>query len=215
MPRRDVRCRALRVTAGPALTALLLLTSGCGAGDGPASLPDDTYQRVLAQGVDPALVHSIELDGYELAEQSAGVLGDSDYGATYLPAEPPFTDEVRLTVRAGGYDEARCEQDPLSGPSGGTSIAVESCEADASGWYRTAAGWHEYVLARDGLHLALSAPTDAVDRETLIAAARDARPQDATASVTMTPSSPVTRGDLPTTGDGAPVDPGGTDRPGG
>lgn len=198
---------------------LLVLISGCGAegsgaDDGPAPLPDDTYQRVLSQGVDPALVHTIELAGFELAEQSASVLGDSDYGATYLPVEPPFTDEVRLTVRSGDYDEARCGRDPI-GNSSGISVAVASCEADAGGWYRTGGDWQEYVVVRSGHHLILGAPTGAVDRQDLIEAALEARPQDGTADPPSSPASPATRGDLPTTGDGAPVDPGGTDRPGG
>lgn len=122
--------------------AVLLLTTGCGADDGdaggdPAPLGDDTYQRVVGQGADRALVYTVELPGFELAEQSAGVLGDSDYGATYLPADPPYTAEVSLEVRAGEYDEARCERDPLRGPTGAAPVAVESCEPEVDGWYRT------------------------------------------------------------------------------
>lgn len=198
----------------------LLLTAACGtetssADDGPAPLPDDTYRRVLDQGVDPDLVHTIELSGFELAEQSAGVLGDSDYGATYLPVEPPYTTEVHLGVKAGTYDTARCEHDRLHGASGGNPAPVASCEPDANGWYRTGGGWQEYVVLGDGHVLTISAPATAVDRDDLVEAALGARHQDGDAISPAPPSSPVTRGDLPTTGDGAPVDPYGTSAPGG
>lgn len=207
--------------ASIALTVLcLVLTTGCGAGDGaaedgPAPLSDDTYQRVVGQGVDRALVYTIQLPGFDLAEQSAGVVGESDYGATYLPVDPPYTTEVSLEVRAGGYDDARCEREPLRGPTGAAPAAVESCEPEADGWYRTAGDQHEYVVAGAGHHLVLGGPAEAVDRDTLTAAALGARSQEGTGASPAQPSSPVTRGDLPTTGDGAPVDPRGTDRPGG
>lgn len=204
----------------PVVLAGLLVSAGCGSDDAggddrPAKLSDDTYERVVAQGVDPALVHTIELPGFELAEQSAGVLGDADYGAVYLPEEPPYTAEVHLEVRAGGYDASRCESDPLRGSAGGAATAVESCEAEADGWYRAGGDRHEFVVGRAGHHLVLSAPAEAVGREALTEAALGARPQGGTASSPAQPSSPVTRGDLPSTGDGAPMDPGGTSRPGG
>ena len=212
--------QAVRTAAGLALAAMLLLSSGCGtdAGpidDGPAPLPEDTYQEILGQGVDPALVYTIELPGFELAEQSAGVLGDSDYGAVYLPAEPPFTTEVYLEVTRGTYSEARCERDPLRGPSGGGPATVVQCEPDADGWYRTGGGWHEYVVSRAGHHLTVGAPSDAVDRNALTQAALGARRQDETSTSPAPRSSPADRGDLPTFGDGAPVDPHGASPPGG
>lgn len=192
---------------------ILLLAAGCGtesaaAGDGPAPLPDATYQRVLGQGVDPALVYVVEVPGFELAEQSAGVLGDADYGATYVTKGGVATVEAHLRVSRGSYDAARCASEPLG------SGAV-SCVADDKGWYRTGGGQHEYVVASDGHVLALSAPVDAVDRADLVAAALGARRQDGGDITPVAPPTPVTRGDLPTTGDGAPVDPYGTNPPGG
>lgn len=204
---------------GPSLAVLLLLASGCGTGsgtdDGPDPLPEETYQRVLSQGVDPDLVHTIELPGFELAEQSAGVLGDADYGAVYLPVEPPYTVEVYLMVKVGSYDQSRCERDSLPGPSGDFPAAVESCEVEAGGWYRRSVDAHEYVVRLDGHHLVVGAPSDALDREVLTTAALSARRQDGTTSSPLPPSSPVTRGDLPSNGDGAPVDPYGESPPGG
>lgn len=219
--RNDRRRRRTTASAASLPTAaLLLLTTACGterpgADDGPAPLPEDTYQRVLAQGVDPDLVHTIEVSGFELAEQSAGVLGDAGFGATYVPEEPPYTTEVHLAVRSGGYDAQRCRTEPLTGPSGGSPAPVETCESDATGWYRVGGGWQEYVVLGAGRVLTISAPATEVDREDLVAAALGARHQDGQAITPATPSAPVTRGDLPTTGDGAPVDPHGTGAPGG
>ncbi len=209
----------LEGTVGLALAAVLVL-AGCsneasGADEDPAPLPADTYQRVLGQGVDPALVHTIDLRGFELAEQSAGVLGGADYGATYLPAEPPFTTEVYLEVRSGTYDDARCDREPLGGAGGGTPAPLESCEPAPGGWYRTGGEWHEYVVLGAGLHLTVGAPSDAVDREALAEAALGARRHDGTTIAPARRSSPVTRGDVPTNGDGAPLDPYGTSPPGG
>lgn len=208
------------IASAAGLSAALLLATGCGtegsvADDGPAPLADDTYGRVLAQGVDPALVHTIELPGFELAEQSAGVLGDADYGATYLPAEPPYTTEVQLVVRSGTYDAERCGTEPLHGPTVGSPAPVESCEPDATGWYRVGGGRQEYVVVGAGHVLTVSAPATAVDRADLTEAALGARHQDGEVITPATPSSPVPRGDLPTTGDGAPVDPYDSAAPGG
>ena len=212
--------RTTATAAGLSAAALMLLAAGCGSEesgteDGPTPLPDETYRRVLAQGVDPAAVYTIELPGFELAEQSAGVLGDSDYAATYVPVDPPYTTEVRLQVSSGTYDAERCASEPLQGPTGGSPAAVESCEPDADGWYRTGGVWHEYVVLDTGRVMRISAPATAVDRDDLVEAVLGARHQDGEAITPATPSSPVTRGDLPTTGDGAPFDPYGADKPGG
>lgn len=207
--------------AAAGLSALvLLLTTACGTDDsgtagGPAPLPEDTYRRVLAQGVDAAAVYTIEIPGFELAEQSAGVVGDSDYGATYVPVDPPSTTEVHLQVSSGTYDADRCASGPLQGATGGTPSPVEACEPDATGWYRTGGGRQEYVVLDAGHVITVSGPTAGVDRQDLVDAALGARHQDGAGITPVTPSSPVTRGDLPTTGDGAPVDPYGSDAPGG
>lgn len=212
--------RRLGPLSGAATILTLLLTTACGteesaAEHGPEPLPDDTYRRVIGQGADPGAIYTIELPGFELAEQSAGVLGDADYGATYVPVDPPYTTQVHLQVASGTYDAARCDRDALPGPDGGSPVPVESCEPDGTGWYRTAGEWQEYVVL-DGDHvLRISAPAAAVDRDDLVAAALGARHQDGGAITPAPPSSPVTRGDLPTTGDGAPVDPYDPDRAGG
>ncbi|WP_435769119.1 hypothetical protein [Nocardioides sp. SYSU DS0651] len=207
----NARQQVVRVAASLAVSTTLLLGAGCGTdrggADDAARLPDETYRRVLSQGVDPGLVYTIELPGFELAEQSAGVVGDSDYAAVHLPVDPPLTTEVYLEVRSGPYATARCERDLLRGATGGSPVAVDSCEPDDEGWYRTGGDWHEYVVRRAGHHLVLGAPTAAVDRETLTETALEARRHDQTATVPASPSSPPTRGDLPTSGDGAPIDP--------
>lgn len=91
--------------------------------------------------------------------------------------------EVYLKVNRGSYDGARCERDPLPGPSEGFLATVQSCEPDAGGWYRTGGDWHEYVARRAGHHLTVGASLGAVDREALVGAALDARRQDETATL--------------------------------
>lgn len=206
-----------------ALAGLVPLSSACGAStgaasDGPEPLPDDTYRQVIEQGTDPALVYSIEIPGFEVAVQSAGVVGGSDYAVTYVPTDPPLASQVYLEVRDGSYGGARCKRDPLRGPDGGYSTLVESCEPDASGWYRSGDDWHEYVARHAEHHLVVGGPP-AVERDVLIEAALGARHQDGSMPSSSTPAtpmqSPTTRGDLPGTGDGAPVDPHGSNAPGG
>jgi hypothetical protein len=223
MPTDIAFARAARVMGRIALAGLLPLSSGCAAGtdaagDGPEPLPDDTYRQVVEQGTDPALVYVIEVAGFEAATQSAGVVGGSDYAVTYVPTDPPLTSQIYLEVRAGSYDEARCERDPLRGTDDAYSTLVESCEADASGWYRSGDDWHEYVARHAGHHLTVGAPP-AVERQVLIEAALGARRQDGSTPSSSTPATPMqspsTRGDLPGTGDGAPVDPHGSDVPSG
>jgi hypothetical protein len=223
MPTNSASARAFKALGWIALAGFLAFSSACGsstdkaASDGPRPLPDDAYRQVVEQGADPALVYVIEIPGFEAATQSAGVVGGSDYGVTYVPTDPPLTSQIYLEVRAGSYDEARCERDPLRGSDGAYATLVESCEPDASGWYRSGDDWHEYVARYAGHHLTVGGPS-AVERQVLIEAALGARRQDGSSpsSAPAAPmQSPSTRGDLPGTGDGAPVDPHGSNAPDG
>ncbi|QYJ04011.1 hypothetical protein KUV85_17070 [Nocardioides panacisoli] len=210
----------LRLRSATAVAALcLFVLTSCGerpsaasTEDGPAPLSDATVERVLAQGVDPALVHTIDLPGFTLVEHSAGVVGDADYGAFYA-AEPP-TDPVWFEVAAGGFGGQRCRTQPLVTPST-APLDVAECRPDGDdGWYRVGGDRHEYVLEARGHHLRLSAPTGAIDRATMRSALVGARDRAGNQPVPA-PSTPVERGDLPSTGDGAPVDPCATECPGG
>lgn len=180
-------------------------------GDGPRPLDAETYQRVLAQGVDPAAVHVIDLAGFDLQEQSAGVVGDDEYGAIYTRGNTVAYFQVAGNV----FDESTCAAGALWLPTG-DSYDVETCEPDDAGWYRTAGSHHEYVVQRGDYVLNVVAPLDAATRDDLSAALLGAIPQEDAASAPSSskPSAPapestdlplMERGDLPPAGDGAPM----------
>jgi hypothetical protein len=167
--------------------------------DSPStSLSDEVLERLAARGVAPNLVYVVDLPGYELAEQSAGVVGNDGFGATYVSQDGS---QVTLSVDHGRISDDLC-------------AAATTCESDATGLYRVEADRHEYLAEPAGdVLLRLAAPTDDVDRSTLGAATTDAHLVEAAApaSASDTPTT-VERGDLPSTGDGAPnntVGPGG------
>jgi hypothetical protein len=171
-------------------------------------LSDAVLGRLAAQGVAPDLVYTVELPGYELAEQSVGVVGDDGFGAIYVS---PEGGQVELTVDRGRFSDALCAETPIRDAD--PPAAPTTCERDGSGWYRAGGGRHEYVVARRDHVLRLNASTEDVDRTALDTAVTGARHVDAASSDGTAPSpSPAERGDLPASGDGAPdnsVGPGG------
>lgn len=161
---------------------LLLVTAACGQG---AALSGPTMDRVLGQGVAPDLIYLVELPGYELAEQSIGVVNEKGFGAFYTSAEGG---QVELRVDRGPY---RC---------------VGTCERDGDGWYAVHEGRHEYVAVGERHHLRLIGDVERVDRAVLREAAEGARPV-VTEGTPSPPPDPVERGDLPSHGDMAPLNP--------
>ena len=165
-------------------------------------------RRRAAQGVAPDLVYTVELPGYELAEQSVGVIGDEGFGASYVS---PDGRQAELTVDRRQSDDGMCTETPIRHAD--TPSPPTTCERDGIGWYRAGGGRHEYLAVRGDHTLRLNAPIADVDRATLGAAVTNARHVTRAASETTAPSSsPPERGDLPATGDGAPnntVGPGG------
>lgn len=159
-------------------------------------------------GTPTELAYTVELPGYELADQSVGVVGEDGFGAVYVSPEGR---EVELTVDRGRFSDGLCRETPLRHTDPPT--APTTCERDGTGWYRAGGGRHEHVVVRGDHVLRLNGPIEEVDRATLGTAVSQARPADGAASdPTTRPSGPVERGDLPATGDGAPdnsVGPGG------
>lgn len=169
--------------------------------------------RLRAEGVAPELVYEVELDGYELAEQSVGVMGDDGFGAVYVSPDGP---QVTLRVEWGTFSDDVCPETPLAGTE--TPTSPVACERDDAGWYRVAGDAHEYVVARGGRVLRLAGPRSAIGRAELESASVDARHVGGAGDggngdgTTGPPPTPIERGDLPATGDGAPdndVGPGG------
>ncbi|MDT9680766.1 hypothetical protein RND61_01480 [Streptomyces sp. TRM76323] len=189
----------------PAALALLLLLAACGTRTAGADVPDRAglEARAAALQTRPEHVYVTEADGFDLAEQSVGVLGDDGFSATYVS---PGGGAITLAVERGGVDAASCAELPAvsaTGPAG------TPCEKDGAGWYRASDGAHAYVRAENGLRVRVSADRS-VDRDTLRGAAERAhRASDEELDAVLPElrpgaGEPVERGDLPPVGDGAP-----------
>ncbi|MFI9582986.1 hypothetical protein ACIHCQ_14320 [Streptomyces sp. NPDC052236] len=185
---RAVRRRLPLVLLLPlALTAL----AGCGT-ESAGSSPDRSELEARARYMQSALEHIYvtEADGYDLATQSVGVLGGDGFSSVYVSKTGG---QLRLEVDRGTLTEANCAK----------------CERDGTLWYSASDGAHTYARAEDGHVVRIGADQAAVDRDTLRAAAKAARPADdqeldELLPEQQAPASPVERGDLPPEGDGAP-----------
>ncbi|WP_437048480.1 hypothetical protein [Streptomyces sp. enrichment culture] len=162
--------------------------------------------RARALGVAPELVHVTEAAGYTLARQSVGVLGDDGFSATYVAHGSGA--RFRLSVERGSIDADTCPRQPV----GDTSGERTRCMREGGLWYRTGAGGHEYARPGDGYVVRVWGEADAVPRDVLRAAARAVRRPGAAEAATLLPAPrlagtepPVERGDLPSFGDGAPL----------
>ncbi|GAA1425317.1 membrane protein [Streptomyces thermospinosisporus] len=203
-----------------------LLLTGCGAEQaGPAQaaaspkteashskteVSRELGARARALGIAPELVYVTEAPGFTLAQQSVGVFGADGFSATYVSRQGGR--QIRLSVDRGSLSDAGCDD-----------MAQPACERDGElqdAWYRAAEeGQQVYLLPKDGLVVRLAADTG-VPREVLRKAARDAHRPTENEEVTdllppaqenedqpgspSSPTTPVERGDLPSTGDGAP-----------
>ncbi|GGU38184.1 hypothetical protein [Streptomyces lavendofoliae] len=204
--------RLLGVTA--ALTAAL---AGCGtrtAADGADR--SELEARARAAQVAIENVYVTEVPGYEVAEQSVGVVGADGFSATYVNAGTGA--RIRLTVDRSSLDAAGCPGTPLVAGDGAPGGGDVECEADGGHWYRTSGTRHEYATGTDGRVVRLDADRGTVDRATLRRAAEAAHAAgDAELDVVLPTARPAggvpaERGDLPPVGDGAPdneVDAGG------
>ncbi|ARX86333.1 hypothetical protein SMD44_05804 [Streptomyces alboflavus] len=184
--------------------------AGSGAGSTPSRA--DLEDRARAAQTRTAHVYVTEADGFTLAEQSVGVLGDDGFQAVYVAKRGGA--QIKVGVERGTVDDTSCR---------GLYPPAKRCEKDGKGWYRTSGpgspdstdasgSWHAYVRSEHGLRIQLSADPGLVDRDTLRAAAEkahraDAAELDAVLPMKTSPTAPVERGDIPRDGDGAPQDP--------
>jgi hypothetical protein len=157
------------------------LLSGCGSG---SALSQSVIDQARRQGAALDLMYVVDLPGYELAEQSVGVVGEEGFGAFY---SSPGGRQVEMRIDCGPY---KC---------------TGTCERDGNGWYTVQDGRQEYVAVRERHHLRLISDVGQVDRRVLKEAAEGARPVVGDGGTPAPPPSPVERGDLPKNGDGAPV----------
>lgn len=153
-------------------------------------------------------VYVTEAPGYELAEQSVGVLGADGFSATYVKQGSGA--QIRLGVDRGTMDAASCPKIPVGVGTGGTGGDVVECVKDGESWYRTSGPRHEYATEVNGRLVRVEADTGAVGRDTLrkaagaAHAASDAELDDVLPPAREDAGQPVERGDLPPAGDGAP-----------
>ncbi|NUP63520.1 MAG: hypothetical protein HOW71_15270 [Nonomuraea sp.] len=150
-----------------------------------SALSRSLIDQALRQGAAPDLMYVVDLPGYELAEQSVGVINEEGFGAFYYAPDGKL---VELRVDRGPY------------------TCAGACERDGDGWYTEREGRQEYIAIRPDHHVRLACPAGQVDRAVLKQAAEGARP--AVGDVTPAPPpSPAERGDLPENGDGPPSTP--------
>lgn len=174
--------------------------AGSGAAASAVPSRSELDARMTALGVAPELVYVTRAPGFTLAQQSVGVNGDDGFSASYWSATGGV---LHLYVDRGTLTTARCERQPVDGASGtGTT-----CGRDGALWYRTTGDRYEYAVP--GKDHVVWIAGDKAPRTVLRAAALAVhRPSAAelTALVPTAPASaePVERGDLPSTGDGAP-----------
>ncbi|MGW6499009.1 hypothetical protein [Nonomuraea angiospora] len=132
--------------------------------------------RARRQGAAPELMYVVDLPGYEVAEQSVGVINDDGFGAVY-------------TSSGGKRVELRIDRGPY--------VPTGTYERDGGGWYAVNDGDQEYVAVRKNHHIRLICPVGQVDRAVLKQAAQGARPAAGTGPPAPSPPAPVERGDLP------------------
>ncbi|MGI5487808.1 hypothetical protein [Microtetraspora malaysiensis] len=194
-----------RGAATVALSLGLLAVAACGTG---APYSQALIERARAQGTAPDLIYAVEVPGFELAEQSVGVIGDDGFGAIYTSAGR----RVELRVNRGTFDDAVCAETPIFDAEPGSAV---TCDRDEAGWYRSGGGRQEYIAVRGDHLIRLVGQTGDVARDALksaVAGARNAVGDGTSTGEGSPPPSPVQRGDLPTHGDMAPdnhVGPGG------
>lgn len=159
------------------------MSAGCGSGTALSQAAMDQARR---QGAAPDLMYVVDLPGFELVEQSVGGVNEEGFGAFYTA---PDGRRVEMRIDRGPY---KC---------------VGTCERDGGGWYTVNEGNQEYIAVRKDHYIRLICPVGQVDRAVLKQAAQSARPAVATGSPAPAPPAPVERGDLPSNGDGAPIQP--------
>ncbi|MFF4776377.1 hypothetical protein ACFY05_26305 [Microtetraspora fusca] len=195
-----------RGVAAVVLSVGLLTVAACGTG---APYSQALIDRARAQGSAPDLIYGVEVPGFELAEQSVGVIGEEGFGAVYAS---PSGARVELRVDRGTFGDALCTETPIFDAEPGSAV---TCDRDEVGWYRSGGGRHEYVAVRGDHLIRLVGQIEEVARDALksaVAGARNAVGDGTATGDGSPPPSPVQRGDLPTHGDMAPdnhVGPGG------
>jgi hypothetical protein len=191
----------VRRSAGT-IVMLGLALAGCGNGPAPASPSPELVARARQSGLDATLVYVTTADGYARTAGGLGPYGDSGFQDVYAAGR----DDLRLTVEKRTLDAGTCPRLPV--PAAEPPGAPVRCAADGDGFARDSGNRREYAVQRGAVLVRVSGTGPA---DLLRGAALRARPATAHELDDMLPPArdgdPVRRGDLPDTGDGAPLNP--------
>lgn len=192
-----------RSAVGAVAVLVAYAVSGCGAGREPAGPPSaEAVTRARQAGLDATLVYVTKADGYTRTAGGLGPYGDAGFQDIYSSGQG----DLRLTVEKRTLDAATCPRLPV--PAAEPAGAPVDCAADDDGWARTSGDRREYAVQRGEVLVRVSGTGPA---DLLRDAALRARPADSDEIDDMLPAArdgdPVRRGDLPDTGDGAPINP--------
>lgn len=152
--------------------------------------PRDIESWATAGGFAPELVYVADVEGFSLAQQSVGVVGDDGFSATYTREGDDALALVRLTTARTSVVDPSAVTPCDELPDQPTSLLCGVVRG-------------EVFVALEG---------EDVDAATLRAAGKGVRVPTVgelpiVFSEVRAPGKPVERGDLPEEGDGAPIDP--------
>ena len=183
---------ASQVVVGGVIAMLVLPAAGCGTEE--AQDPSAPLSHSAVPGVAPVLVQVLRAKGFALAAGGEGPYGADGFQAVYTSGRTI----LKLTAEHRTLTSKTCPALPIPDATGPVA-----CTRATDGWYRTTADHREYALTRgDDLLIRLSTG-QAMSRETLHTLVLAVRP--AAPGGSGSPPVPPPRGDLPTAGDGAPV----------
>ncbi|MCM3696140.1 hypothetical protein [Microbacterium oleivorans] len=197
-----------RVVLAVAAAVLVLGLPGCATA--AAATPDEIAERVSHLGVDPVLVVTTTIDGYDLAPQSVNETDEGGMTATW--SKPGTGDMITVRTGPGEMDAAACAAQQMWG--GGDATCVQ----DGGTWRRSAGRIEEYAVVEPGRTVLIvggdgyGAPSaDLREAAAGLRAPTVAETDRMFAELQRRADrgGPVERGDLPDGWDGAPIDPGG------
>ncbi|KQR21559.1 hypothetical protein [Microbacterium sp. Leaf151] len=194
------------VLVGLAAVVSLTLTA-CGGTPTPADSASIAEKAALLD-IDPALVFTTQVEGYDLASQSVGPANDDGLSATWVDEQTAAMITIRTSP--GEPDAAGCAATPLWD----LPATAVTCTEESGLWHREGGGAHEFLVARDGATIwvigANGTPLDDLRRAAeAVRVPSDAEVEALFADAPTEPHTPVERGDLPENGDGAPIQPSG------
>ncbi|GAB2704024.1 hypothetical protein BKA24_001438 [Microbacterium marinum] len=209
MGERATRTERHLIAAATSVVAILGFTACAGAA--PAAEPDAIAAHAVPLGIDPAVVYTTSVDGYDLAPQSVNEVDDGGLSATWVSTGTG--DTITLRIGAGELTDAACAALPMWGLVDGNV----TCTVDGDIWHRVGGDVEEYAVARDGaLIRVIGGDGYGAPAADLLAAAEAVRVPSAdeleqlfSDASNRRQNEPVERGDLPGNGDGAPIDQGG------